>query len=170
VDDRFSSLLLTEVAGYANYNIVGWYQETGASPVLTNDGIHDGVVFDGPASAGDAAIITFSRPRTKFGFYLNRTSPSPVMFYTNRILNAKSSVHPPFDGNVQALVYDVSAWTAPNTWLVCWEDLDSGPLPGPYGKAATDNDYNDCVFEVTALGATPVQLLSIGALKRMYAR
>ena len=169
VDDQCPSLLLREVAGYANRNQVGWYEETGAVPVLVNDGVHDGLVLTGAAVPGTTAFVAFAKPRTRFGFYLDRTSPQPVRFYTNRKLNATSSVHAPYDGDVQALVYDVSRWTVPNTWLVCFEDLDSGPMPGPLGSAATDNDYNDLVFQVTAFGATPARLLTLGALKHLYA-
>jgi hypothetical protein len=71
---------------------------------------------------------------------------------------------------MQALVYDISRFKGANTWLVCFEDLDSGAVPGPLGLKQTDNDFNDFIFEVTAFGATPVQPLSLGALKAKYAR
>ena len=69
---------------------------------------------------------------------------------------------------MQALIYDISRITEPNTWLVCFEDLDSGANPGPIGQAQTDNDFNDFIFEVKAYGATPVQSLSFGGLKAKY--
>jgi len=71
---------------------------------------------------------------------------------------------------VQALVFDISRLTKPNTFLVCWEDIDSGPVPGAYGSSQTDNDFQDLVMEVTALGATPAQPMTFGALKAKYAR
>jgi hypothetical protein len=72
------------------------------------------------------------------------------------------------DGDVQALVYDISNIVhQANTWLVCFEDLDSGAMPGPC-CVGTDNDFNDMVFEVTALGATPVQPMTFGQLKVRY--
>jgi hypothetical protein len=71
---------------------------------------------------------------------------------------------------MQALVYDISPFKGDNTWLVCFEDLDSGANPGPVGQAQTDNDYNDFIFEVTAIGATPAQPLTFGALKGKYVR
>ena len=52
VDNEFATLLVREVAGNANANQVGWYEETGSMPVLMNDGVHDGLLFDGPAGAG----------------------------------------------------------------------------------------------------------------------
>lgn len=180
VDNHLSALLVEEVAGNADRNQVGWYEETGSFPVITNDGVHDGMVFDGPASAGAAAIVNFSKPMTRFGFYLNpngpgdaTNAPEPEKFYTNRKYNdlgpdGSGALHAPYDGDVQALIFDISRFTAPNTWLVCFEDLDSGANPGPPGQAQTDNDYNDFIFEVTAYGATPAQPLTFGALKAKY--
>lgn len=180
VDNRFSALLVQEVAGNADYNQLGWYEETGSFPVLKDDGVHDGLVFDGPAGAGAAAVVSFSKPMTRFGFYLNpngpgdaTNAPEPEKFYTNRIYNdagpdGSGALHLPLGGDVQALVYDISRFKGNNTWLVCFEDLDSGANPGPLGHAQTDNDYNDFIFEVTAFGATPVQPLTLGALKAKY--
>ena len=182
LDNQFSALLVKEVAGNADYNQVGWYEETGAIPVLQNDGVHDGLVFDGPAIAGAAAVVSFSKPMMRFGFYLNpngpgdaTNAPEPEKFYTNRTYNdagpdGSGTLHFPWGGDAQALVYDVSRFKGANTWLVCFEDLDSGANPGPLGQAQTDNDYNDFIFEVTAFGATPVHPLTFGALKAKYTR
>ena len=176
--NNFSALLVKEVAGNADYNIVGWYEETFTKPVI--DGVEDGVIFDGPASAGASAVVTFDHPMMRFNFYLNPNgpydavwAPEPEMFYTNRFYNDRgpngTPVHAPFDGDVQALIFDVSRFTQPNTWLVCFEDLDSGANPGPCCYP-TDNDYNDFVFEVTAFGATPTIPMTFGALKAKYVR
>lgn len=176
VDKGFSALIVTEIAGYATSNVVGWYiePEDGQRPLI--DGVDDGVAFDGPAGTGATAVITFSKPRQKFGFYLRppygQNRPVPVVYFTNRLFNDRGpngtgAVHAPWDGDVQAIVYDVSRWTQPNTWLVCWEDLDSGPMPGPPGTT-TDNDFNDFVFEVHAMGATPASSLTFGGLKLLY--
>ena len=178
VADGFSALLVREVAGNANRNILGWYAETDGAYRPTIDGVDDGVVFYGPDVAGAMAIVRFDRPHKKFGFYLNPNgtgdainAPEPELFFTNRRYNDLgpngTAVHAPFDGDVQAIVYDVSNLTQPNTWLVCFEDLDSGAMPGPC-CATTDNDFNDFVFEVTALGPTLNGPLSLGALKVRY--
>ena len=91
VDNQLSALLVKELAGNANYNQLGWYHEKGSLPVLKNDGVDDGLVFDGPAGAGATAIVTFLKPMTQFGFYLNpnglgdaTNAPEPEKFYTNR--------------------------------------------------------------------------------------
>jgi len=176
IDNQFSALLIREVAGNADNNILGWYVEDGHKPVI--DGVGDGVVFDGPSGEGATAVVTFDHPLTHFGFYLNPNghgdainAPEPELFFTNRLFNDRgpngTAVHAPFDGDVQALVFDVSRFTHPNTWLVCFEDLDSGANPGPCCYP-TDNDFNDLVFEVSAFGATPTVPLTLGALKAKY--
>jgi hypothetical protein len=183
VDNQLSALLVKELAGNANYNQLGWYHEKGSLPVLKNDGVDDGLVFDGPAGAGATAIVTFLKPMTQFGFYLNpnglgdaTNAPEPEKFYTNRTYNdagpdGSGTLHFPWGGDMQALVYDISRLKGTaNTWLVCFEDLDSGANPGLLGQAQTDNDFNDFLFEVTAFGATPVQPLSFGGLKAKYVR
>ena len=181
VDSQVSAYLIREVAGNHDRNTLGWYVENGIKPVLTNDGVHDGVVFDGPASAGASMIFTFPQPHTRFGFYLNpngpgsvTNAPEPELFFTNRTFNdlgpdGSGAIHAPFDGDVQALVFDVSRFVGTNTWLVCFEDLDTGANPGPC-CTPTDNDFNDFVFEVTAWGATPVVPTTFGAVKARYRR
>jgi len=180
IDDHFSALLVKEVAGNANYNLVGWYEETGSAPVLKGDGVHDGVIFDGPSGSGATALVNFSKPMTRFGFYLNpngtrdaTNAPEPEKFFTNRFYNdlgpdGSGALHAPYNGDVQAVIYDLSGIKGTNTWLVCFEDLDSGAVPGAFKTAQTDNDFNDFLFEVTAFGATPVQPLTFGALKAKY--
>jgi hypothetical protein len=176
-DLQFDALILLEVAGNANQNFIGWYKETGSMPVI--DGVDDGVVFTGPNGPGTAKFVLFGQS-TKFGFYMNpngtygaTNAPEPEKFFTNRKYNDKgpsgaAAVHAPFDGDVQALVYDLSTvLNTPNTWLVCFEDLDSGPNPGPC-CATTDNDFNDFVFEVHALGTSPAGAVTFGRLKAMY--
>jgi len=186
VGDRFPAMMITEVAGNKNRNTLGWYVETGTNypsppPVLYNDNLHDGTVFDGPASAGASTVITLPHPMTKFGFYMNPNgpldapnAPEPEKFWTNRFYNdigpdGSGAVHPPTDGDVQALIFDLSSIVhQPNTYLVCFEDTDSGAMPGLPSNSQTDDDYNDMVFEVCALGATPVQSLTFGDLKVRY--
>jgi uncharacterized protein DUF4114 len=176
VDSRVSAFLVREVAGNASRNVLGWYLEplTGPPPVI--DGVEDGVVFDGPAGGGGTAIVNMPGERTRFGFYLDpngpegiTNAPQPEHFFTNRSFNdagpdGSGALHSPAGGDVQALVFDISAWTEPNTWLVCFEDLDSGAQPG----TSNDNDFNDLVFEVHAMALTPVVTLSFGALKSRY--
>jgi hypothetical protein len=180
------ALLITEVAGNANRNLLGWYLDTGMNhpsppPVLFDDDVHDGVVFAGPAGHGAMAVVPVPPGMTKFGFYLNpngnvgaTNAPEPEKFWTNRFFNdigpdGSGALHPPTDGDVQALVFDLSKILGqPGTWLVCFEDLDSGAIPGPPATCQTDNDFNDFVFEVTALGATPAAKLTFGELKNIY--
>jgi hypothetical protein len=173
----FHSLLVREVAGHANNNILGWYTDTGGMPVI--DGVNDGVVFSGPMGSGDVAMISLGSGDVAFGFYLNpngtgnsTNAPEPELFFTNRSYNdigpnGSGAVHAPLDGDVQALVFDVSAWTQPNTWAVCFEDLDSGPNPTPC-CSQTDNDFNDLVFEVTVARAVGIEEITLSAIKNLY--
>jgi hypothetical protein len=173
----FHSLLIREVAGHANNNTLGWYRETGAAPVI--DGVDDGVVFTGPMGQGEASMVTLGPGDVSFGFWLNpngpgnaTNAPEPELFFTNRLYNdigpnGSGAVHAPFDGDMQALVFDVSTWTQPNTWVVCFEDLDSGPDPTPC-CSQTDNDFNDLVFEVTVARAVGVEEVVFTAIKALY--
>ena len=177
VGKSFPALMVAEVAGNADVNELGWYIETGTKPVFGPD--NHGVVFDGPASTGNSSLVTFPTGTSKFGFYLDThrtigTEHGPVeeTFFTNRFYNlngpyGSGALHAPYDGDVQALVFDVSQWKGPNTWLVCFEDTNSGLAITPCCDG-TDDDYNDLVFEVTALGATPTQTISFGQLKARY--
>lgn len=170
-------LLVTEVAGNRDFNTLGWYQETGAQPTI--DGINDGVIFGGSSSAGASAMLTFPSGVTKFGFYLDTqhmvSTPGgnrEQLFFTNRYHNdigpsGYPATHAPFDGDPQAIVFDVSQWKGPSTWLVCFEDRDSG-LPLTACCDGTDNDFNDLVFQVMALGETPTRTVSFGAVKARY--
>jgi len=179
IDDEFPALLVREVAGYQNSNTLGWYQETFSMPVI--DGLDDGVVFAGSVAAGGTTIVTLPGGVQNFGFYLNpngtgdsQNAPEPELFFTNRFYHdagpsGAGAIHAPFDGDVQAIVFDVSAWKGANTFLVCFEDLDSGAPVAPC-CTGSDNDFNDLVFEVKALGATPAEKLSFGGLKARYRR
>ena len=178
VGRQIPALLITEVAGNANRNEIGWYRETGTLPVI--DGVDDGIVFTGSQTTGANVLITFPSGLTKFGFYMNPNgvlaapnAPEPELFFTNRFYNDRgpsgTALHTPFNGDVQALVFDVSQYKGPNTWLVCYEDVDSG-APVTSCCSGTDNDFNDLVFQVTALGATPTQTLTFGQIKTRAGR
>jgi len=176
IDNKLSAMLVRAIGGNGNHAVVGWYEENGTRPVI--DGVGDGVVFDGPPSAGSLTLVMFDRPMTRFGFYMIANGPGnttqaadPKDLFTNRFYNEPgpdgTAVHAPWNGDVQALVFDVSRFTQPNTWLVCFEELDTGANPGPCCYP-TDNDFNDFVFEVSAFGATPTVPMTVGALKSKY--
>ena len=173
----FNSILIREVAGHANNNTLGWYTDNGSAPVI--DGVDDGIVFTGPQGQGEITMVTLGPGNTPFGFYMNpnglgsaTNAPEPELFFTNRLYNdigpdGSGAVHTPLNGDVQAIVFDVSPWTQPNTWVVCFEDLDSGPNPTPC-CSQTDNDFNDLVFEVTVARTVGVESIAMSALKRLY--
>jgi hypothetical protein len=121
-------------------NRVGWYMEGGGQAILSAGG---GVLFSGSVRSGEEAWLPLSGVRN-FGFYIDgpvpvlhgpringpRPQPTPERFYTNRMLNDRGpdgsgAVHPPFDGDLQALIFDVSQWVGADAWLVCFEDHDT---------------------------------------------
>ena len=174
VGSSFPTLLITEVASNANTSDLGWYSEDFSHPLI--DGVQDGLVFSGSQGTGSSVLVTFPSGTTRFGFYLDThtivqppTGVENQVFFTNRFHNdigpsGMGSLHAPLDGDVQALVFDVSQWKGTNTWLVCFEDRDSGQAIAPCCDG-TDNDFNDMVFQITADGATPTQKTSFGAVK-----
>lgn len=178
VADRINALLIREVAGNSNRNTVGWYLEEFSYPII--DGFGDGIMFDGRDVAGDSIIVQFDAPTSRFGFWLDPNGPNgavnapqPERFFTNRHYNDPGPdgtrvLHQPYGGDVQALVFDLTALRGVPTWLVCFEDTDSGAMPGDPGQSLTDNDFNDVVFEITALGATPARPMTFGSLKLLY--
>jgi len=172
---KWTVLQVREISGTAHRPDFGWYLETGDAEPPRVDGYNDGPVFKrgGPESA---TIPFRNRPRD-IGFYLRTADAGsglgPRVFYSNRMYNdvgpgGAGGLHDPVSGgDIQALVFDVSAWTRPFTWLVCFEDHDSGAVPGPCCNG-TDNDYADYVFEVRAQVTTPVSATTFGFLKALY--
>jgi len=165
-----------EIAGAALHPSVGWYLETanGQRPVI--DGQEDAPLFRNPADAHATVVLHFGQRRRDVGFYLHSadagSGQGPRTFFTNRGFNdvgpgGSGAVHEPAGGDIQALVFDVSPWTRPLTWLVCFESRDSGAQPGPCCDT-TDNDYADYVFEVRAEATTPTVAPSFGSLKALY--
>ena len=180
-DLGIDGLIIREVAGYADRNTMGWYYETlGSMPTI--DGIDDGVVFEGPISAGQTAMVTFPQGLTRFGLWLNpngtlnaTNAPEPEIFFTNRAYNdigpdGSGAIHAPFDGDVQCLIFNITHLrNGVPTFVVAWEDLDYGSeiTPG-YTNYSTDNDSNDLVVEIQADSPVPTESVSFSAVKSLY--
>ena len=170
--------LVKEVTQNGRRDSIGWYEETGVKPEFPAGGI----VFGSKTQNGAVAIVPLGR-RIKFGFYLRSCGshdgtgvPGPEILFTNRAFNDIGLAGPgtrpaPGGGDMQALIFDVSRWSQPDTWLVCFEDCDSSADPAldrGDDRPGADNDFDDMVFEVIALGATPVAPTSFGSLKAQY--
>jgi hypothetical protein len=143
VGDRIGAVWVKVLRRNADDDVVGWYQESGSQAQMADGG---GVLFTGAVRPHEEAVVTLPGFRTRFGFYVDAIVPTqrhPVSgprsggvtrtqrFFTNRMLNdcglnGEGAIHAPFDGDVQALMYDVSRWAGPGTWLVCFEDRDTG--------------------------------------------
>jgi len=166
-----------EIAGAPLRSNLGWYLETadGQRPVI--DGREDAPVFGNAADDHATVVLHFGERRRSVGFYLHSPDAGsglgPRTLFTNRSFNdvgpgGAGALHEPTaGGDVQALIFDVSPWTRPLTWLVCFESRDSGAQPGPCCET-TDNDYADYVFEVRAEATTPTLAPSFGSLKALY--
>jgi len=158
---------------------IGWYQEGNAEPSI--DGVHGGVVLESWRLRGSRAIARIPAGVTRFGFYVEHEGGDDTIdegvtyhYYTDRSLNncgpnGHGAIHEPYGGDCQALVYDVSKWMGPNTWLVACEYSDSGAPVGT-GPGQTDNDYCDILFTVQAVGGgpTPTSRASFGSLKALW--
>lgn len=181
-DIALNGLIVREVAGFANRNTMGWYKETLAG-APTIDGIDDGVVFDGPLSAGATVSVTFPNGMTRFGFWLNPNGAQdggahalePEKFFTNRFYNDKgtngaAATHAPFNGDPQCLVFNITHLSGGvPTFVLAWEDLDYGADITPsYSWSTTDNDFNDLVVEIQALSPVGVENQSWGSVKALF--
>ena len=178
-DDAIEGLVIREIAGNGNRNVMGWYAEDLArAPDI--DGIGDGVVIEGVLSEGCTTYLALPDGLTRFGFYMNPNgdldggvnAPEPEKFYTNRFYNdlgpdGSGAIHAPFDGDPQCLVYNVShLYHGIPTYILAWEDLDYGGQVG----SATDNDYNDMVVVIQAQSPVPNETMSWSSVKALYAR
>ena len=174
------SIIIREIAGFASSNVLGWYEETlTGAPVI--DGVGDGIVFEGPLSDGATVTLDFGTV-TRFGLYLNpngagdsNNAPEPELFFTNRFYNdlgpdGSGALHAPSDGDVQFLIYNVSAFRGTPAYIVAIEDLDYGsPLcNGVWSTNCTDNDFNDLVIELRAESPVEDAKSSFGAVKSLF--
>lgn len=179
-DLGLDAIIVREIAGWENQNTMGWYLETLAgAPSI--DGTDDGVVFTGPMSEGQVAVISFPNGLTRFGLYLNpngtldaTNAPEPEMHFTNRAYNDTGAnggpaIHAPFDGDVQCLIFNITALRGRPTWVVAWEDIDSGSeITSSWTSTTTDNDFNDLVVEITAESPVTVDESSWSRVKSLF--
>src|SRR5262249_22740231 len=140
---------------------IGWYQEGAGTPAI--DGRHGGIVLESWRLRGSHAVARIPAEVTRFGFYVEHAGGDEPLdegvsyhYYTNRQLNDRGltghgATHEPYGGDCQALIFDVSRWMGPNTWLVACEYSDSGAPVGT-GANQSDNDYCDILFTVQAVG------------------
>jgi hypothetical protein len=151
--------------------LIGWYAERGEVPVL--DGVEDGVVLDRSCFRGMSSGFRVPKSVARFGFYCTGAAAGESYVHcSNRVWNAPgapglAASHLPLDGDPQMLVYDISRWVGPQTWLVACEVSDVG-LPLGLGEGESDNDYSDVLFTVSGASVTPTQGRSFGGLKRLF--
>jgi hypothetical protein len=175
----FTVRLIRRVTQEGQRSTVGWYEETGVRPVMPAASI----VFDESSHSGSSASVSFGRT-ARFGFYLQQggcAEPGLTLF-TNRAFNPFDDAdagHTPGAGTPAALVFDVSRWSLPSTWVVCFRDAgnsaedengdsDRATLSHDGGDGENGSEFDDLVFEVSANDVTPVRPISFGALKAKY--
>lgn|SRR5262245_30970323 len=155
--------------------LIGWYREGDSAPsVLSGE---SGVIAERWKKSGMNTGFRLPAGVERFGFYVDDTYPGnggghSSVRWTNRAWNSPGpdglvAAHAPFDGDPQLLVYDVSRWLGPHTWLVACEISDSGRQVG-HGKDDTDNDYSDVVFTVSGVGVTPTRQNTFGRVKALF--
>jgi hypothetical protein len=172
----FTAHLIRWVTHDGQRATVGWYEETGVRPWVH----HSNIIFDEDSHSGSTESVSIGRT-TRFGFYLRQDDDiEPPLLFTNRTFNEADDVdggHTPNDGTPEALVYDVSPWSQPSTWVVCFRDAssdgedenrDRAMLSHDSGDDESGSEFDDVVFEVSAHDVTPVHPTSFGSLKAKY--
>jgi hypothetical protein len=154
VGERFGGVRVKTLKRDPKRNRIGWYIENGGQAQIPDGG---GLLLSGQVRLREEAPVSLPSFRTRFGFYVEAIDGTQShlglapgqgnlrRFYTNRKLNdcgpnGSGAVHPPLDGDCQALVFDVSRWAGPGVWLVCFEDSDTGGTLAVEDDDAADDD------------------------------
>jgi hypothetical protein len=159
-----SAYLVHEVGDNQTLNVFGWYRRPAVGTLPVIDGVNDGIIFPGSAVDGDSytfdLIALYGAP-VQIGFYLatpglaSAQTPAETFFSDRRYNDVGPSgvaIHEPYSGgDPQVLLYDLSAIRGYESWLLAWEDLDSGG----FVNRNTDNDYNDLMIEITPTAPVP---------------
>ena len=158
--------------------VIGWYDESGGRPVI--DGIDDGLIINDWRSRRTRGVVRVPANVTRYGFFVDSDEEDSrdsnhsgrYRFFTNRLFNTpgflgRGAEHAPFDGDPQFLIYDVSPWLGPDTWLVACEYSDSGRRVG-FGNDDSDNDYADILFLVGGVGVTPTRATTFSSVKALF--
>lgn len=155
---------------------IGWYSDGG----IPLQGGVTGVIFEKAVQRGDVRAVRLPSDVKRFGFFINLTTPGrggygpvrEVISYSNRLWNSPGpdgtgARHAPYDGDVQMLVYDITRWVGPQTWLIACETSDTGSNIGQ-GPEDSDNDFSDFLFTVSGVGTTPTSNTTFGRLKSRF--
>jgi hypothetical protein len=162
---------LTLIASKSKVGGIGWYEDTGGTPVL--DGVRSGVCIDGLRRRGIPMLMRLPTSVRRFGLYATQTpegkkhrNDPPSVLFTNNLYNSPNtdSRHEPVGNDKQVLVYDVSRWLGPSTWLVACPSPDRDDEP----SHEDDDDTSYLLFSVSGPSVTPVQTMSFGQVKALF--
>ena len=160
------------IEGKAKLGAIGWYEDTDAAPVL--NGINDGVVIEGLRKRNTPTLVRMPPAVKRFGFYVvqkaegkkHRNDPPILLFTNNQHNNLDNTATSELVGaDKQMLVYDVSRWLGPRTWLVACPSPDRDEHPD---REDDDDESNYLLFTVTGPSVTPAQTKSFGQVKAMF--
>ena len=157
---------------------VGWYAESSTRPVL--DGVDDGCVLDSRKNRGDKVVFQLPTRVKRFGFYvaaLAHDGAGADAQLTNRQWESsagrgKTPRREPIDAARDMLVFDISHWVGPDTWLVACETSarrdDLGRGHEDDDDDDDERDYADVLFVVSGGSVTPALKTTFGRVKALY--
>jgi hypothetical protein len=162
---------------------LGWYLENGSAPTI--DGVDDAVLLNGLPRRGTEVLFRVPLSVPRFGFYIadledddgDDDEEAPVLSYATRLWNQSLELGdcPTIPVNARMLVFDVSRWKGPDTYLFAVEKPedhstgDSGDDDSfMFNAKEADYKYSNLLFLVSGVYVTGQRHLSFGQLKAIY--
>jgi hypothetical protein len=161
---------------------LGWYLENGSAPTL--DGVDDAVLLNGLPRRGTELLFRVPLSVSRFGFYIasledddGDDEEAPVYYYSNRLWNESLELGdcPSIPVNARMLVFDVSRWKGPDTYLFAVErpknhsdDSEDSDDSFAYNAREADYKYSNLLFLVSGVYVTGQRRVSFGQLKAIY--
>ena len=136
--------LLLEIAGYANKNVIGWYDVSNPSVLHT--------IWTGPDSPTSGAAQTFT-PSANWGLYIQGPGGT---FYSDSALDS------PNDNSQHFAIFELNSTPGAEAYEIGVEDLPYSP-----SNYEGHGDFNDFVFTIQSnpgTGSSVPEPASLGIL------